>query len=306
MHQQRPSRTALAVALSTLYQLCRDPGCSLNPPGSAALLASGFARMGGLVGLLSRAAMAPALRPIIGWSERAFLPGIFAHYLLRKHFIEHSVRALLADPRAQLVVLGAGFDTLASRLAAACPSNLVIELDHPATQSAKRTFLEQTGSSRGPLLVACDLQIERPSKVLHAIARFDNTLPTIFVLEGLTMYFTPSQVHALWTDLAQTTTGHAAMLCTFMEPGPRGIAHFPRQTRIMRAWLRLVREPFAWGCSLNAMNAALSGSGWQQERLFGPGDFATSSHQLSPRDARHQPIGEYIVHATRPTISTPI
>ena len=53
--------------------------------------------------------------------ERATHPGIVRHWMLRKKWIELRVRAAIADGADQVVVLGAGFDTLGVRMAVERP-----------------------------------------------------------------------------------------------------------------------------------------------------------------------------------------
>jgi O-methyltransferase involved in polyketide biosynthesis len=81
-----------------------------------------------------------------GWSrrlltaaERVLLRGIFAHYLARKRWIEGMARQALGENGAkQVVVIGAGYDALGWRLCGEDAALRCFELDHPATQRAKR------------------------------------------------------------------------------------------------------------------------------------------------------------------------
>ena len=77
------------------------------------------------------------------------LPGILLHYALRKRFIEESARAFLERGGQQLVVLGAGFDTLAARIAEERPGVVCVEVDHPATQETKRRVLTARTATGG-------------------------------------------------------------------------------------------------------------------------------------------------------------
>src|SRR5881398_2300279 len=78
--------------------------------------------------------------------ERFSIPGIRTHYVLRKKIIEREVRAAIAERRRQVVIIGAGFDVLSFRLAAEFSLVTFKELDHPATQNAKRSVAEHYGS----------------------------------------------------------------------------------------------------------------------------------------------------------------
>ena len=63
--------------------------------------------------------------------------------MLRKRWIESRVRAKIAAGASQVVVLGAGLDTLGVRLASERPDLRVVEIDHPATLAVKRSVVER-------------------------------------------------------------------------------------------------------------------------------------------------------------------
>src|SRR5690606_20255710 len=71
------------------------------------------------------------VRRVLMAAERFLLGGIFAHYLARKRWIEREVRRAMADGIRQVVVVGAGFDTLAWRLHEELPNAKFFEFDHP-------------------------------------------------------------------------------------------------------------------------------------------------------------------------------
>src|SRR5258706_11942164 len=134
MRADRPSSTATLIAAATVF-LARDPRLAgLVPRGAAGLCARCLAALSprrlAAVELASRG----ALRWVVRLAVRATIPGLLAHFMLRKRWIEEAARAALADGIGQLVVVGAGFDTLAARLAPEYPQAKFIELDHPATQ----------------------------------------------------------------------------------------------------------------------------------------------------------------------------
>ena len=76
--------------------------------------------------------------------------------MMRKRWIESRVRAAIADGASQLVVLGAGFDTLGVRLAVERPDFRVVEIDHPATLAVKRSVVEMRLGCGGPVMVESD------------------------------------------------------------------------------------------------------------------------------------------------------
>jgi O-methyltransferase involved in polyketide biosynthesis len=136
MREDRPSSTAALIAAATVF-LARDARVSdLVPSGAAEWCARCLEALSTLktVETLSH----PALRWAARLAERATVPGLLLHFMLRKRWIEEAVRSALAEGCEQVVVMGAGFDTLALRLSREFPRASFIEIDHPATQASKR------------------------------------------------------------------------------------------------------------------------------------------------------------------------
>jgi methyltransferase (TIGR00027 family) len=101
----------------------------------------------------------------------------------------------------QVVILGAGYDTRAARLPRA--GVRFFEVDHPATQAAKR---ERLGRIPGyPLdaatYVTCNFEREDPITRL-ASAGFDVAEPALVIWEGVVPYLTEPAIRATATRLA--------------------------------------------------------------------------------------------------------
>ena len=84
----------------------------------------------------------PAVRLLLKLFERLTLPGMSFHYVLRKTYIEHSVRHAIASGVKQVIVLGAGFDMLAYMLSKEFKDVEFLEIDHPATSKDKQNALD--------------------------------------------------------------------------------------------------------------------------------------------------------------------
>jgi methyltransferase (TIGR00027 family) len=101
----------------------------------------------------------------------------------------------------QVVILGAGYDTRAARLPRA--GVRFFEVDHPATQAAKRDKL--AGLAGYPIdaatYVSCDFEREDPVDRLVANG-FSTTEPAIVIWEGVVPYLTEVAVRATATRLA--------------------------------------------------------------------------------------------------------
>jgi len=229
----RPSTTAKLIAAATVF-LSRDPRfCDLVPPGAAELCARFVS-----VEAVSRAPLSWAV-----WlAERATIPGLMLHFMLRKRFIEDTVRASLAAGCEQVVVVGAGFDTLAARLAAEFPQTQFVEIDHPATQAAKRLAIDERGNLD---FIAANLAEERLRDALAGAYRRD--APSVFVIEGLLMYLTDAQIDVLFTAIAELQSAPGTLVFTVMEPASDGRPRFHNATPLVTRLLSLWSEPFRSG-----------------------------------------------------------
>ena len=231
MRADRPSTTARLIAAATVF-LSRDPRfCDLVPPGAAELCARFVS-----VEAVSRAPLSWAV-----WlAERATIPGLMLHFMLRKRFIEDTVRASLAAGCEQVVVVGAGFDTLAARLAPAHPQARFIEIDHPATQRAKRRAIAQ---SHNLDFVAANLAEVRLQNALAGGA-YRRDAPSVFVIEGLLMYLTDAQIAVLFAAIAELQRAPGTLVFTVMEPASDGRPRFHNATPLVTRLLSLWSEPF--------------------------------------------------------------
>jgi len=151
MHEAKPSRTALRVAIRRAAHQILDMPRVLDDPlamriigaETAARLAAGAAENSGIA---SR-------------SLRAFL-------VARSRYAEDELARAVSDGVRQYVVLGAGLDTFAYRNPHASTSSpagrlRVFEVDHPATQEWKREQLRSAGINIPQELVFVPVDFER-------------------------------------------------------------------------------------------------------------------------------------------------
>jgi len=283
----RPSTTARLIAAATVF-LSRDPRfCDLVPPGAAELCARFVS-----VEAVSRAPLSWAV-----WlAERATIPGLMLHFMLRKRFIEDTVRASLAAGCEQVVVVGAGFDTLAARLAPAHPQARFIEIDHPATQRAKRRAIAQRHNLD---FVAANLAEVRLQNALAGGA-YRRDAPSVFVIEGLLMYLTDAQIAVLFAAIAELQRAPGTLVFTMMAPACDGRPRFHNATPLVTGLLSLWSEPFRSALPREA--AARLPEQFPGLRLRDLADSeALRARYLAPSGRQDLPLaeGEMVLVATR-------
>jgi methyltransferase (TIGR00027 family) len=139
------------------------------------------------------------------------------YHLLRKRFVEDEARAALSAGAVQAVVFGAGYDTLALRLARAHPGLRFVEVDHPDTQEVKRRALAAHGGCpRALRLVPRDLGKDGLEDALRG-AGIEPGRPSLFVAEGLLPYLPPPAVDGLLAAARTLGAAGSRMVLTVVE-----------------------------------------------------------------------------------------
>jgi methyltransferase (TIGR00027 family) len=185
-------------------------------------------------------------RPIARLIERITIPGILLHYALRKKCISGLVRSALANGVTQVVILGAGFDSLSSELQREFPTAQFWEIDHPATQRHKVRVCSEIGAERVHF-IAVDLSTAGLDKKAFISNGFDPAKRTFWIAEGLLMYFPVEIVSSLIKTLSILSATGSELAFTFMGKRQNGHIRFDSQTTLVDWWLRIRGEPFLWG-----------------------------------------------------------
>lgn len=264
-----PSATAELIALSVVF-LSRDARLGPVLPADAAALSELFLEVVAPRKLaLARHLSRPGGRVVLRAVERLVLPGIALHYAVRKRFIEDAVLEFLAAGGGQVVVLGAGLDTLASRLAARHPDARFIEIDHPASHRRKLRAIGGVPPSN-LRLAAADLDRRTVGEALDGVAAFRPGTPAFFVIEGVTMYLCPTAVAAVLRSCAEVGGAGTRITWTFMKPDRHGRLAFRGSRRgLVDAWLTARGEAFTWGVAPDQIGGFLEPLGLRPTQIVG-------------------------------------
>jgi methyltransferase (TIGR00027 family) len=184
MQPGRPSLTALGAArLRAAHQLL-DGASILADPLALRILGSGGDSS-------RRHAEAHPLGPRIRWFIAA-----------RSRIAEDALTAAVGNGARQLVVLGAGLDTLAYRTPLA-GSLRMFEVDHPSTQAWKRGLLLEASIEVPTTLTFVPVDFERETLGdALAIAGFDPALRSFFIWLGVVPYLTEPAVFSTLAFIA--------------------------------------------------------------------------------------------------------
>ncbi len=270
MRANATSATAKVIAASTLLLAADKSTAPWVAPGAADLCRRFLSTR-----LADRALALSAAWVCSRWAwrllERFTHPGIIEHYWSRKRWIECRVRQALDAGNTRLIILGAGFDTLGSRLAAEFPNLDVLEVDHPATQSVKAAAMVGW-AQRPPRFLPVDLR----SEIIPAAA-FDNAKRSVVIAEGLLMYLPVADLNRLFATL-RSASGELELIFSCMSRWPDGSSGFRPRSRLIEYWLKRTGEPFAWAIAPTDIGQFLT------ERGFILGELALTSSFAAPRN----------------------
>ncbi len=292
MRAQEPSETAVRIAINQavaagdpeLRQLLVDP----DEPYSEWFVAEHSLKARQQLALWRSEKGKPILQALADGME----PGGPVSILLRKRWIDDQVRLALREA-PQMIVLGAGYDTLALRLLEAFPWVTFVEMDHPATQAVKRRALQAHGGVPSRLaLVPLDLAHASLAESLAALPSFVGTAPTVWVAEGLLMFLAEAEVDRVLRLVAGRGASHVIFSFTdHKELLTRGSRVF--KTAQM---LRLSGEPIQWSLDPDALEGFLAERGLRLSKLLSHLDL--QRHYLTPlRIDREVGPGEWLAVA---------
>jgi methyltransferase (TIGR00027 family) len=246
MKKDKASSTALLIAASFAFLSRAQPDSSLVPPDSRRLgdwLLWNYSWFTRSVGACLDFRW---FRALLHGIEGFALPGIVEHYARRKHAIESLARE--SGQLRQLVVLGAGFDTLSARLLTEFPDMKAWEIDHPATQAWKiKGMASSQRESPGLAFLPRDFSLPGPLTSDFLGPQYRKELGTFWVAEGFLMYFPVQKVEEFFRFIHQNSAIGSRVAFTFMQPQDDGRVDFRRSSGGIRLWLACRSEPFAWG-----------------------------------------------------------
>ena len=250
MREGQGSRTAQWVALLRAFS-----GHERNPivtdPVAEHLIEGPFAlsyRLARRVPRILRASLAVASAVSLGKSR---------HLSLRTRAIDDAVVAEAQAGTRQLVLLGAGLDARAYRLAA-LKDAVVFEVDHPSTQADKRARVPTKHAAKEVRFVCVDFERDSLLDALRA-AGHDASQPTIFVWEGVTMYLERDAVVATLRTVEALSTAGSVLAMTY---------HAPRDTAeeaILGLYVRVLGEPFRLRMTPDEVRELLASQGFRVE-----------------------------------------
>lgn len=281
----RPSQTAEAVCLMRASDQRR--------PAGERILDDPHAR--DFLGPMSRAALA-SWEASGRWGRLAerLSPGVTAWVLTRHRYIDDRLVQALEGDVEQVVLLGAGYDTRAYRLAGPLRGRPVYEVDFPATGRRKARIVARHARELPEVdvrVVEIDFQTQSLRERLVA-AGFRENARNFFVWEGVSMYLTREAVKATLRTVHELSAARSEIAMDFWylldQPDLVSTAY-----RMSPNLLSLIGEPVTFGIHPEDVAPFLERLGFRVREIAD----ASVLEQRYVRDGRRVTPGMYLVHA---------
>ena len=246
MKADRPSRTANFVALG---RALADAGFS-HVPDFQDSTARVFLSDRGKQSLAKAESAAKEGKRSVRVESARVMADLIA---LRTATIDNAVRQAIVDGARQLVILGAGYDGRAWRIAELSGVK-VFEVDHPATQGDKRARVAELPPPKGIVsFVPIDFEREPLDTVLDR-AGHDPSMRTCWIWEGVVMYLTHDAMHATLAGIAGRSAPGSTLIVNY---------HTIHRRWLARLIFRLIGEPQISAWTPDEMAADLRSVGFR-------------------------------------------
>ena len=286
MRKDTPSRTARKVALG-IVTLGSKPGMEEVLPDGIVESTADLLVASGAVGetaiRFARTQRAVSIYEAFDW----MLPGQFDAFAHRKAFCELQVRKSIEEGAKQVLVLGAGYDTLGWRLAPEFPGVIFFEIDHPATAQYKSIGIKTMGQRENLCLIAEDLGRRKLVDVLTTNEIWDQSPQTVFIAEGLVMYLPAEAVRELFCQCALIAGANSRIAFSYIPAGADGHLDVGRWTSLMLWLQRMIGEPWLWSIRPEDLGQFLRESGWvdESELAEGTGKYGVEYFTVAEKQA---------------------
>lgn len=153
------------------------------------------------------------------WVLERILPGLHNSVVARVRYFDDYLEDSLRRGLDQLVLLGAGYDTRAFRFPQLYKQGVnVFEVDHPATQQAKKSEIEKFAEKLPAVkvrYVPVDFQRDSLGQQLKEHG-YQSEAKTLFIWEGVTMYITEDAVNETLQFIANNSGKGSSIIFDYL------------------------------------------------------------------------------------------
>jgi methyltransferase (TIGR00027 family) len=210
-----------------------------------------------------RLAYLPGLRSLLLSLRERRMPGSLGGILCRTRYIDDVLRRSLEKGIDQLVILGAGFDSRAYRIAG-MDQVQIFEVDLPGARRLKRIRVERVLGAipQNVTLIGMDFDQQSLDHQLKA-AGFQREKRTLFIWEGVTQYITAEAVSNTLEFVSGGSGVGSAIVFTYVCRGLIDGTDRPEWMGPFLSFARRVGSPMIFGLDQAELEQYLSDRGLQ-------------------------------------------
>jgi methyltransferase (TIGR00027 family) len=277
VRHHQPSRTAEYMALFRAVENAESPNRRLFEDPYAVPFLSGTLKALAQIAQISG----------IGRLVRTFLdlgsPYTRSSGVVRTRLIDDMVRDSIHAGMQQLVLLGAGFDSRAFRLDETRDIR-TFEVDHPATQRAKRERLKLVLEHPPANVRFIEVDFEKDDLEFKlSEAGFEVKIPAVVLWEGVVSYLTEPAVNANLVVLSRLLAPQSRLIFTYVHKGALDGSVTFRGSRRWKSWVKRSDEPFLFGFDPAVLANTVSRFGFQLESDASTADAAKRYFSINGR-----------------------
>ena len=191
------------------------------------------------------------------------VPGFHEFFLARTRYIDDCLQKCLSDGLEQLVILGAGFDSRAYRFEGLKNSIKVFEVDHPATQNAKKEKLYEIFQMLPGHVAYVPVDFHETNlQDSLSVSGYERHLKTLFIWEGVTMYVDPKAVDETLSFVSHNNGKGSSLIFDYTYHEVVSGSHERKEAK---EWLKITEkagEPLLFGIKIGELEQFLSERGF--------------------------------------------
>ena len=225
-------------------------------------------------------------------------PGVFEFLATRCRYIDDYAQACLAGGIAQLVILGAGFDTRAYRFEQIKTQGVkVFEVDHPATQAIKLKKLKSIMGSIPEHVTFVPIDFAEESLDRLCASGYNEQLKSLFIWEGVTQYLSPEAVDATLAFVARCSGAGSSIIFDYVDASALHGQMKHKELVSMKRYQRVTGEGVVFGIAPDRITEFLESRGFT-DVVNADRDYMRQMYFTGTRSARPLASDYAIVHAT--------
>lgn len=224
-------------------------------------------------------------------------PGVFEFLATRCRYIDDYAQACLASGIAQMVILGAGFDTRAYRFEQIKQGVKVFEVDHPATQAIKLEKLKSIMGTIPEHVTFVPIDFAQQSLERLCASGYDEHLKSLFIWEGVTHYLPPKAVDATLAFVARCSGAGSSIIFDYLDASALKGQLKHKELVSMKRYQRVTGEGIVFGIAPEQITEFLECRGFT-DVVNADREYLRRMYFTGTRSARPLASDYAIVHAT--------